>query len=108
MPCKQWRFYIGAGGAKPPKSRKRKDLAPPNSKGRTKFFCSSCKTDVETCLKEGFSPPKFCSSCNTDKQNKTYKRSMTKKKKVIRNFLEIDDEIFWGNAEIRNFVGIET
>ena len=31
----QWRFYIGARGAKPPKSRKRKDLAPPNSKGRT-------------------------------------------------------------------------
>src|SRR6218665_874785 len=24
----QWRFYIGARGAKPPKSRKRKDLAP--------------------------------------------------------------------------------
>src|SRR6218665_1149471 len=38
-------------------------------------------------------------------QIKTYKRSMTKKKKVIRNFSEIDDEIFWGNAEIRNFVG---
>ena len=29
---------------------------------------------------------------------------MTKKKKVIRNFWEID-EILWGNAEIRNFVG---
>src|SRR6218665_1697559 len=25
---KQWRFYIGARGAKPRKSRKRKDLAP--------------------------------------------------------------------------------
>ena len=27
------------------------------------------------------------------------------KKKVIRNFSEIHEEIFWGNAEIRNFFG---
>jgi len=34
----QWQFYIGARGLSPPKSRKRKDLAHPNSKGGTFFL----------------------------------------------------------------------
>src|SRR6218665_3428636 len=52
----QWRFYIGArGGLSPPKSRKRKDLAPPKFQGSYiifflvhNFFGSKCNTDLTT------------------------------------------------------------
>src|SRR6218665_3428819 len=36
----------GLGGLSPPKSRKRKDLAPPKFQGSYIIFCSSCNTDL--------------------------------------------------------------
>src|SRR6218665_642647 len=39
---------------------------------------------------------------NKKKIKNIKRRIIKKKKKVIRNFSEIDDEIFWGNAQIRN------